>query len=208
MTGIPDRYDNGGLQNTVLALGNGSGQYIKRRLVPFGEYVPLEGVLRGLIQFFDLPMSRNISGPLMQPPVVAGNLLLSLSICYEVAYPELVRQSTRDADLLVTVSNDTWFGSSIGPWQHLQMARMRTLENGRAMVRATNNGVTALIDHQGRLKATLPQFEAGVLRGDIEIRTGSTFFTQFGSLPCFVLCFLLILVVPVQQQRLARKMAM
>ena len=81
------------------------------------------------------------------------------------------------------------------------MARMRTLENGRAMVRATNNGVTALIDHQGRLKATLPQFEAGVLRGDIGIRTGSTFFTQFGSVPCFVLCFLLILVVPAQQHK-------
>ena len=119
-----------------------------------------------------------------------------------MAYPELVRQSTRDADLLVTVSNDTWFGSSIGPWQHLQMARMRALENGRALIRATNNGVTALIDHRGRLQATLPQFEAGVLRGDVEIRTGSTLFTQFGSLPTFVLCFVLILVVPVQLQRL------
>jgi len=202
LTGIPGRDDNGGFQNTVLALGNGSGQYIKRHLVPFGEYVPFEGMLRGLIKFFDLPMSRNISGAWLQPPVFAGGLLLSISICYEVAYPELVRQSTRDADLLVTVSNDTWFGSSIGPWQHLQMARMRALENGRALVRATNNGVTALIDHRGRLQATLPQFEAGVLRGDVEIRTGSTLFTQFGSLPTFVLCFVLILVVPVQLQRL------
>ena len=73
------------------------------------------------------------------------------------------------------------------------MARMRAIENGRSMVRATNNGVTALIDHRGNLQASLPQFEAGVLRGDIEIRTGSTFFNQYGSFPCFALCFFLIL---------------
>ena len=204
VTGIPDRSETGGFQNTVLALGNGSGQYIKRRLVPFGEYVPLESLLRGLIQFFDLPMSRNTSGPWHQSPLLAGNLLLSISICYEVVYPELVRQSTYGADLLVTVSNDTWFGSSIGPWQHLQMARMRALENGRAMVRATNNGITALIDHRGRLQAKLPQFEPGVLRGDVEIRTGSTLFSQLGSLPSFGLSFLLILTGVFLPQRLAR----
>lgn len=193
VTGIPDVDENGEFQNTVLLLGDGSGQYIKRRLVPFGEYVPLEELLRGLIQFFDLPMSRNKPGPWLQSPLLAGELRLSTSICYEVVYPELVRQSTRAADLLVTVSNDTWFGSSIGPWQHIQMARMRAIENGRSMVRATNNGVTALIDHRGNLQASLPQFEAGVLRGDIEIRTGSTFFNQYGSFPCFALCFFLIL---------------
>ena len=204
VTGIPDFDENGGFQNTVLALGNGSGQYIKRRLVPFGEYVPLEGLLRGLIQFFDLPMSRNTPGPLLQPPLLAGELLLSISICYEVVYPELVRQSARDADLLVTVSNDTWFGSSIGPWQHLQMARMRALENGRFMVRATNNGITALIDHRGTLQGSLPQFETGVLRGDAEIRTGATFFNRFGSLPSFVLCIFLILVSVSQSLRLFR----
>ena len=204
LTGIPHLDEKGSTQNTVLALGDGSGQYIKRRLVPFGEYVPLDGILRGLIHFFDLPMSRNTPGPWLQPPLMAGELLLSISICYEVVYPELVRQSTRDADLLVTVSNDTWFGSSIGPWQHIQMARMRALENGRFMVRATNNGITAVIDHRGNLKSSLPQFKAGVLRGDVEIRTGSTFFNQFGSLPSFVLCFMLILVSALQSQKLSR----
>lgn len=192
--GIPDRNSSGGFQNTVIAIGEGGGQYIKRRLVPFGEYVPLENLLRGLIRFFDLPMSHNEPGPSSQAPLTAGDLTLSASICYEVVYPELVRTSTAGADLLLTVSNDTWFGSSIGPWQHLQMARMRALENGRAMVRATNNGVTALIDHRGNLVASLPQFEQGVLRGKVEIRSGATPFQRFGQVPILLICLISVLL--------------
>ncbi len=190
--GIPDRHESGGFQNTVMVVGEGEGQYVKRRLVPFGEYVPLEDYLRGLIGFFDLPMSRNLMGPAEQPPLIAGGNRLSLSICYEVVYPDLVRSSVESPDLLVTVSNDTWFGSSIGPWQHFQMARMRALENGRAMIRATNNGVTALVDYRGEVQASLPQFEAGILRGDVEVRSGATPFSRVGSNP--VLCFCLLLV--------------
>jgi apolipoprotein N-acyltransferase len=190
--GIPDRHESGGFQNTVIVLGEGEGQYVKRRLVPFGEYVPLEDYLRGLIGFFNLPMSRNMTGPAEQPPLMAGGNRLSLSICYEVVYPDLVRSSVESPDLLVTVSNDTWFGSSIGPWQHFQMARMRALENGRAMIRATNNGVTALVDYRGVVQASLPQFEAGILRGEVEVRSGSTPFSQFGSYPVLCLCLLLI----------------
>ena len=194
LLGIPDRDAQGGFQNTVIALGEGEGQYVKQRLVPFGEYVPLENYLRGLIQLFDLPMSRNKAGDGDQSPLSAGSYTLSTSICYEVVYPDLVRAMVRDPDLLVTVSNDTWFGHSIGPWQHLQMARMRALENGRAMARATNNGVTALIDHRGNVLASLPQFEQGVLRGELEIRQGRTPFQRFGSLPTVLLCLLAVIL--------------
>ncbi len=190
--GIPDRHESGGFQNTVIVLGEGEGQYVKRRLVPFGEYVPLEDYLRGLITLFNLPMSHNVTGPAKQPPLIAAGNRLSLSICYEVVYPDLVRSSVESPDLLMTVSNDTWFGSSVGPWQHFQMARMRALENGRAMIRATNNGVTALVDYRGVVQARLPQFQAGVLRGEVEVRSGSTPFSQFGSYP--VLCFCLLLI--------------
>jgi apolipoprotein N-acyltransferase len=190
--GIPDRHESGGFQNTVIVLGEGEGQYVKRRLVPFGEYVPLEDYLRGLIGLFNLPMSHNMRGPAKQPPLIAGGNRLSLSICYEVVYPDLVRSSVESPDLLMTVSNDTWFGSSVGPWQHFQMARMRALENGRAMIRATNNGVTALVDYRGVVQARLPQFQAGILRGEVEVRSGSTPFSQFGSYP--VLCFCLLLI--------------
>ncbi len=191
--GIPDRDDDGRFQNTILALGEGEGQYIKRRLVPFGEYVPLENHLRGVIRFFDLPMSRNRSGPADQKPLVVAGHVVSSSICYEVVYPELVRQAAHSPALLLTVSNDTWFGSSMGPWQHLQMAQMRALENGRSMVRATNNGVTAVINHRGRLVASLPQFEAGILRQDVELRTGETPFHRFGSWPALVAAILMLI---------------
>ena len=191
--GIPDRNASGGFQNTVIALGEGDGdKYIKRRLVPFGEYVPLEGLLRGLITVLDLPMSHSEPGPGVQSPLVAGGLTLSTSICYEAVFPELVRNATRNPDLLVTVSNDTWFGASIGPWQHLQMAQMRALENGRSLIRATNNGITGIVDHEGRLIDTLPQFESAVLRGEAEVREGTTLFHRFGSYPILAFCVLLL----------------
>ena len=96
-------------------------------------------------------------------------------------YPDLVRKSVSDPDLLLTISNDTWFGASIGPWQHLQMARMRALENGRYLVRATNNGVTAVIDERGQLVGQLPQFVPGVLRAEVSLTRGSTPFSEYGQ---------------------------
>ena len=89
----------------------------------------------------------------------------------------------RGADVLVTVSNDTWFGSSIGPLQHAQMARMRAIENGKSVLRATNNGVTALIDDRGAVVAELPQFEQGVLTGTVHATSGSTPFARFLNAP-------------------------
>ncbi len=199
--GIPDRSDTGSFQNTVVSIGEGGGQYIKRRLVPFGEYVPLESILRGAITFFDLPMSRNRPGPADQAPLTAGDITLSTSICYEVVYPDLVRSTVNDPDLLVTISNDTWFGTSIGPWQHLQMAQMRALENGRSMVRATNNGVTGFISHRGELLDSLPQFEAGTLRGEVDLRTGTTLFHRLGSYPLLLLSLFMLFYTAFRRQR-------
>lgn len=174
-------------QNTAYAVGAGSGRYVKRRLVPFGEYVPLESVLRGLISFFNLPMSRSNPGRDDQPPLQAQQTRLGLAICYEIAYPELVRASAAQSDVLVTISNDAWFGASIGPYQHLQLARMRALENGRYVLRATNNGLTAIINERGVVVAALPQFEPGVLRGGYSRASGLTPYTRFGQLPVLFL---------------------
>lgn len=167
--------------NGAVSVGDGDGRYAKRRLVPFGDYVPLQSVLRGLIGFFDLPMSRTVPGDFEQPLLRAGSAALAMSICYEIAYPELVRASAGEADALVTISNDTWFGASIGPHQHLQMARMRALENGRYVLRATNNGVTAIIDAYGRVVDALPQFEQGVLTGEVTGMAGTTPFGRWGT---------------------------
>ena len=193
--GIPDRDSEGRFLNAAIAVGDGAGAYQKRQLVPFGEYVPLENLLRGLITFFDLPMSHNRAGPDDQEPLLAGDWRLSLSICYEVVYPELVRQTVDLPDLLVTISNDTWFGESIGPKQHLQMARMRAAENGRDMIRATNNGVTALIDHRGRIKNELAPNAPGVLIGELSIMKGETPYHRFGHWPVLAFSLLILAIL-------------
>jgi apolipoprotein N-acyltransferase len=182
------------LHNAVRVVGAGDGRYLKRRLVPFGEYVPLEGLLRGLIAFFDLPTSHMAPGPDGQPLLDIGGLRAAMAICYEVVYPDLVRADAANADVLMTVSNDTWFGRSIGPLQHLEMAQMRALENGRWLLRATNNGVTAIVDVHGRVRERLPQFAAGVLRGTWRSASGTTPFTRYGELP-LALCGGLLLLL-------------
>jgi apolipoprotein N-acyltransferase len=192
ITGIPTRNDAGQYFNSIIALGQGAGQYDKRRLVPFGEYVPLERWLRGLIDFFDLPMSSFSAGPRKQAPLRAGNHRIAPLICYEVVYPELVARSARRAELMVTISNDTWFGRSIGPLQHLQMARMRALENGRFLLRGTNNGVSAIIDHRGKVVARSEQFEENTLTGEAQVMLGHTPFTSFGSRPLLIALLLLL----------------
>lgn len=202
--GLPMRDDEPGARrgyvarNSVIALGPEPGVYHKRHLVPFGEYVPMEGVLRGLIAFFDLPMSSFSGGPAGQPPLRADGVAIAPSICYEVVYPELVRTGAADAALLLTVSNDTWFGASIGPLQHLQMARMRALENGRALIRATNDGVSALVDHRGRVTVRGAQFSREVIRGEVQPRAGRTPYSWVGAWPVLGLCLLMLLPAFVQ----------
>lgn len=181
-------------QNAALALGDGEGRYIKRRLVPFGEYVPLEGMLRGLIEFFDLPMSRAAPGPRRQPLLRVGADAAALAICYEVAYADLMRSTAADADLLISITNDTWFGRSIGPLQHLQIAQARALENGRWLLRAANSGVTAILDPQGRIAARLPQFEQGVLTGNFQVMQGRTPYNRFGDAWLIALSAIMLLL--------------
>ena len=192
--GILERSTDGRYFNSVLALGEGSGVYHKRRLVPFGEYLPLEKYLRGIIAFFDLPMSRTKSGHNDQNLVRAGKNLVSVLICYEVVYPDLLERDSVLPDMFVTVSNDTWFGDSIGPKQHLQMARMRAAEYGRWMIRSTNNGITALIDHNGLLVEELKPFEEGVLRGELRIMKGETPYYYYGYGPLVLLCLMFVFV--------------
>jgi apolipoprotein N-acyltransferase len=208
ITGIP-HYDiaNKSFHNSILGLGDASGHYLKRRLVPFGEYVPLEDWLRGLIEFFDLPMSNFRPGPAEQEDLHAGELSLAPLICYEVVYPDMIRRGAgRQADLLLTISNDTWFGASIGPLQHLQMARMRAKETGRAMIRGTNNGVSALIDADGSILKQSRQFQREVLRGDVSIYTGDTLVSRYGHRPLLGLC-LTLLVLPLLTAKLRARQA-
>ena len=192
ISGLPTR-DRDGRYNSITALGAGSGTYHKQKLVPFGEYVPMERWLRGAIDFFDLPMSQFTAGPPNQSPLMANGVSVAAFICYEIVYPDFVQSQSREAALLVTISNDTWFGNSVGPWQHFQMARYRARELERDLIRSTNDGVSALVDSRGRVLASATQFSEAVVTGTVQPRAGQTPFAITGSLP--ILVFALITLV-------------
>ncbi|MDX1695137.1 MAG: apolipoprotein N-acyltransferase [Ketobacteraceae bacterium] len=186
--------------NSIVSLGNGSGVYHKQRLVPFGEYVPLEAAIRGLIPFFDLPMSSFTPGSDDQQPLMAGGASFAPFICYEIVYPEQVRELGSDADYLITISNDAWFGRSWGPHQHFEIARLRALELGKYLVRATNTGITAIIDHRGQVQAAIPRFEEAVLEGTIYTTIGKTPYRLWGWWPMLGFGLLIILVIQVRRR--------
>jgi apolipoprotein N-acyltransferase len=171
--------------------------YHKQRLVPFGEYIPLESAIRGLIPFFDLPMSSFRAGDpeqdLLKVTVHSGEqndlALIAPYICYEIAYPDLVLQTARHADLLVTISNDAWFGDSLGPKQHMALAQMRALETGRWVLRSTNTGISALVNHHGDIVQRIPVGERTGFSAVAERRTGETLYMKTGLTPLLILAF-------------------
>ena len=206
ITGIPFRWQSGTEQaglyhNSIVAFGAGDGIYHKQRLVPFGEYVPLADLIRGWIPFFDLPVygfSKGASGqaPLKVPLIRDGKesalALAAPFICYEIAYPALVRNSAKQADILLTISNDAWFGNSLGPKQHLALAQMRALETGRWVLRSTNTGISVLINHRGEITEHIPARERTVLLADAERRSGSTPYMLLGIRPLILLVLLIL----------------
>lgn len=172
---------NGRFYNSLLALGAHEDMYHKRHLVPFGEYMPFKTLLNPVLEFLQVPMSDFSSGDSNKPLLQLGSLAIGASICYEDAFGEDVIEALPEADILINVSNDAWFGDSIAPHQHLEIARMRALEAGRHMLRATNTGISAIIDPSGRIKARSPQFKPHALTAEIQTFTGRTPYTLFGN---------------------------
>lgn len=214
ITGLPvetqnPKTGNTAYYNALISLGAGSGTYFKQQLVPFGEYVPFEKALRGAIRLLNLPMSSFISSTQSPGPLLANDLKVAPAICYEIAYPNLVRKAVKSdantglADFIITVSNDAWFGNSIGPNQHLEIAQFRALETGRYLLRATNTGLTAVIDPKGDIQSIAPSFETTILKDKIWAMTKATPWVQYGLLPLLVgFGVLLVLAfIPVKRKK-------
>ncbi len=167
----------------VIARSGGGGWYYKRHLVPFGEYFPVPPFIRSWLRLMSLPSEDFTAGAARQPVLDAAGQKLGLTICYEDAFGSEQLAILRDATLLINVTNNAWFGDSTAPHQHFQISRMRALEAGRYLVRATNDGITAVIGPRGEVVAQLPQFEQGVLRADVLPMTGLTPYARWGNYP-------------------------
>lgn len=193
LIGIPVMKKDRRYFNSVASIGKEPGLYYKQHLVPFGEYIPFKVILGNLLKLLNVPMSDFAAGNGEQTTLKSAGQVIGVSICYEDAFGELVRNSLPAAKLLVNVSNDAWFGESIAPHQHLEMARMRALETGRYLLRATNTGISAVIDVKGKITAQAPQFKIITLRATAQAYQGKTPYVRFGN--ALILSFLLFLIV-------------
>ncbi len=170
--------------NGVLVLtDSGSGWYYKRHLVPFGEYFPVPSFVRSWMRLMSLPYDDITAGGEHQPRLSAAGQQLGITICYEDAFGGQQLRALRGSTLLINVTNNAWYGDSTAPHQHLQIARMRALEAGRYLVRAANDGITAVIGPHGEVVARLPQFAESVLRADVRPMTGLTPYARLGNYP-------------------------
>jgi apolipoprotein N-acyltransferase len=187
LIGVPSMGESGKTYyNSVVRIGSTAGFYHKRHLVPFGEYMPLQPIVGRLLSFLEIPMADFSAGSDAQSLLRVADQPVGISICYEDAFGEEVIDTLPHATLLVNVSNDAWFGDSIAPHQHLEMARMRALETGRYLLRATNTGISAVIDRRGTIMARSPQFEAHALIAQATPYHGATPYVRFGNAPVVV----------------------
>ena len=176
------KYEDAKLYNAIYSPRYNEA-YKKIHLVPFGEYIPFIEGLRGIINFFDLPMSNVSHGSQLQENIrILDNIPISSPICFDIAFPNTVRKMNKSSLLMINVSNDTWFGNSIGPYHHLSIARVRSIENNRYTIRATNDGISAIISNKGTIVTLLDKGKSGILEGNVKLIKNSTFYSRNGHL--------------------------
>ena len=194
VTGIPTgSWETNIFHNSVISIGRSPGAYQKRRLLPFGEYLPLRSFFLFFRNWVDIPMADFTPGERNQPLLRAGGQPVGVSICFEAVFGDEIRQALPEATWLINVSNDAWFKDSTAPHQHLQIVRMRALEMSRYLARATNTGLSAILDDRGRIVNRGAQFQTEVIRGEVQPLHGLTPYARFGDLPV-VLALLGLLV--------------
>lgn len=194
------KYDNGNLQNVMSVVGQ-EQTYAKQHLVIFGEYIPFETLLRGLIEFFDMPMSKINSGDSNQELFsISGYQVLGL-ICFDIAFPLSYINQSKKADFIVNISNDTWFGSSYGPYQHLQIVRARALEFNKWIARGTSDGISTIVDNKGTIVSKIDKGKQGILEGKIYSVDKESYFLMYGYLIAPILSIILSLLAFVLRLR-------
>lgn len=191
IVGVPMRDTHGRYYNAVVSIGASPRQtYAKDHLVPFGEFIPPG--FGWILAFLKIPLSDFTAGGADQKPLAVAGQRVAVNICYEDSFGEEIIRQLPEATLLVNVSNVAWFGDSLAPAQHLRISRMRAIEAERPMLRATNTGVTAIVDERGNVVARLPSFTEGVLSGTVQGRTGATPYVLLGNYPVVLLSLVCI----------------
>lgn len=200
LAGIPYEHPkkNNQYYNAIVRLENNqTSQYYKHHLVPFGEYLPAT-VFREIAEYLHVAVYETARGEVNQPLLSIKNIPTLPFICYEIAYADILLKALPKVQLLLTISDDAWFGHSMARAQHLQMAQMRSLQSGRYQIVATNNGISAIINPKGDIIATVPSFETHILNSSIKAMTGMTPWAYVGDNLIIValglLCFLLLLI--------------
>ena len=203
LIGVPIWDPDGRYFNSVVSVGTSPTQrYDKSHLVPFGEFVP--SGFGWIVKTLSIPLSDFSLGPENPKPLALAGQLVAPNICWEDAFGEEIIRQLPQATLLANVSNVAWFGDSLAPAQHLQISRMRALETGRSMLRATNTGVTAIIDPHGKVVARLPQFTEGVLSGEVQGFAGASPYVKLGNTPIVLACVVLLGALAFIRRRVGR----
>ncbi len=183
--------DNIAYYNSAISLGSSPLQvYSKSHLVPYGEFIPPG--FAWFMAYATIPASSFSRGPAKQAPLAVAGQRVAANICYEDVFGSEIIRALPDAGILANLSNTAWFGDSLAQPQHLQIARMRALETGRPMLRATNTGMTAIVAPDGAVQAALPPFTTGVLNGSVQAFGGITPYGQWGDWPAIALMALLL----------------
>lgn len=183
--------------NAMLLLGQSEGRYYKRHLVPFGEYLPLKSIFTPLLDMLDIPMSDFNKGPLQQPLLRVKSIDLAGYICYEIVEPDEVRRGLQQAQLIVTITDDSWFDGSVAAEQHLQMARMRSLENGLPQLFLSSRGASAVVSPQGKILQVLAEHKKGVITTRVQATVGNTPWRHLGSWPVLLIASLCVMATAI-----------
>ena len=194
------KYKNNQLHNAITIFGT-EENYYKWHLVPFGEYVPFENLLRGIIDFFDMPMSSIKEGKSNQELLQSNNFQILGMICFDIAFPLSYINEVRRADFIVNISNDTWFGGSYGPYQHLQIVRARALESNKWIARGTSDGISTIVDNKGTIVSKLNKGVKGALNGQIYKTQKTSFFYEKGYLIIPLLLLIIFIYVFIVRSR-------